>query len=80
MSSRTVERRLQEEGSSLRAIKDALRRDIALSRLEKSELPVAQLAANLGYADPSTFFRAFTAWTGLSPTAYRARARASASQ
>ena len=77
LSSRTVERRLHEEGSSLRAIKDALRRDIALSRLEKSDLSVAQIAANLGYADNSTFFRAFTNWTGLSPTAYRRRARAS---
>ena len=78
MSSRTVERRLHEEGSSLRAIKDALRRDIALSRLEKSDQPIAQLAATLGYADTSAFFRAFTGWTGLSPTAYRARARISA--
>jgi AraC-like DNA-binding protein len=75
MSARTVERRLHEEGSSLRAIKDALRRDIALSRLEKSDQRVAQLAANLGFADPSAFFRAFTGWTGLSPTAYRARVK-----
>ena len=76
LSSRTVERRLHEEGSSLRAIKDALRRDMALSRLQKSEQSVAQIAASLGYADTSTFFRAFTTWTGVSPTAYRSRARA----
>src|SRR5438132_4628193 len=75
LSSRTVERRLHEEGSSLRAIKDALRRDMALSRLQKSEQSVGQIAASLGYADTSTFFRAFTAWTGLSPTAYRRRAK-----
>jgi AraC-like DNA-binding protein len=75
LSSRTVERRLHEEGSSLRAIKDALRRDLALSRLEKSDQSVALLAANLGYADTSAFFRAFIGWTGLSPTAYRSRIR-----
>jgi AraC-like DNA-binding protein len=75
LSPRTVERHLHEEGSSLRAIKDALRRDIALSRLEKSELSIAQIAANLGYADNSTFFRAVTGWTGFSPSAYRRRAR-----
>ena len=75
LSSRTVERRLHEEGSNLRAIKDALRRDMALARLQKSDQSVAQIAANLGYADTSTFFRAFTSWTGLSPTAYRRRAR-----
>ena len=76
LSSRTVERRLHEEGSSLRAIKDALRRDVALSRLQKSDLSVAQIAASLGYADTSTFFRAFTTWTGISPTVWRSRARA----
>lgn len=73
LSTRTVERRLHEEGSSLRAIKDALRRDLALSRLRKSDQSVAQIAAGLGYADTSAFFRAFTAWTGASPTAYRKR-------
>jgi len=78
LSSRTVERRLQEEGSSLRAIKDALRRDLALARLEKTDQPVARIAASLGYADTSTFFRAFTSWTGLPPTAYRARIRKAA--
>jgi len=74
LSARTVERRLLEEGSSLRAIKDALRRDMALSRLRASDQSVAQIAAGLGYADTSTFFRAVTAWTGTSPTAYRKRA------
>ena len=75
LSSRTVERHLHEEGSSLRAIKDALRRDIALSRLEKSDQSVADLAAALGYAETSAFFRAFTTWTGMSPSAYRSRTR-----
>jgi AraC-like DNA-binding protein len=74
LSTRTVERRLHEEGSSLRAIKDALRRDLAMSRLQKSDQSVAQIAASLGYADTSAFFRAFTVWTGASPTAYRRRA------
>jgi len=77
MSSRTVERRLHEEGSSLRAIKNALRRDIALSRLEKSDESVERIASNVGYADASTFFRAFTAWTGTSPSAWRSRSKRS---
>lgn len=71
VSSRTVERRLHEEGSSLRAIKNALRRDIALARLEKSDESVARIASNVGYTDASAFFRAFTSWTGTSPSAYR---------
>ena len=73
LSTRTVHRRLQEESSSLRAIKDATRCDQALARLEQSRAPIAQISADLGYADSSTFFRAFTSWTGVSPSAYRRR-------
>jgi len=73
LSPRTLHRRLQEEGSSYRAIKDALRRDLALSRLEKTSEPIAQIAADLGFSEPSTFFRAFQGWTGIAPTTYRRR-------
>ena len=71
MSPRTLHRRLEEEGASFRGIKEALRRDIALARLTKTRQPIAQVAADLGYADTSAFYRAFTAWTGLSPERYR---------
>jgi AraC-like DNA-binding protein len=73
LSTRTLHRRLQAEHSSLRAIKDALRRDQALAQLGKTAKPIARISAELGYADPSAFFRAFTSWTGLSPSAYRRR-------
>jgi len=73
LTPRTLNRRLEAEGSSFRAIKDALRRDIALTRIAKSTQPVATLAADLGYADPSAFYRAFVGWTGVSPSAYRRR-------
>ncbi len=75
LSLRTVQRRLELEGSSFRAIKSALRRDIALARVEKSVLPIAGIALELGYAEPSAFFRAFVDWTGESPTRYRKRHR-----
>lgn len=73
MSSRNLHRRLQDENSSFRAIKNALRRDIALSQIEKTDQPISQIAANLGFSEPSTFFRAFQTWTGLAPTEYRNR-------
>lgn len=76
LSPRTLHRRLEEEGSSFRAIKDALRRDLALSRLTKTSQPLGQIAADLGFADPSAFFRAFVSWTGTSPSLYRKRLRA----
>ncbi|WP_414635646.1 AraC family transcriptional regulator [Aromatoleum sp.] len=71
LSPRTLHRRLEDEGSSFRIIKDALRRDIALSRLTKTAQPVAAIAAELGYADTSAFYRACVAWTGMSPERFR---------
>ncbi|HMT79874.1 MAG TPA: AraC family transcriptional regulator [Azonexus sp.] len=71
LSPRTIHRRLEEEGSSFRGIKDALRRDMALSRLTKTRDSIAKVAADLGYADTSAFYRAFVDWTGMAPVHYR---------
>ncbi|UCV15348.1 AraC family transcriptional regulator [Quatrionicoccus australiensis] len=71
LSPRSVHRRLEEEGSSFRAIKDALRRDMALARLAKSDDAIARIAADLGYADTSAFYRACVEWTGMAPLHYR---------
>ena len=75
LSPRTLHRRLEEEGSGFRTIKEATRRDIAYARLAKTQHPVANIAAELGYADPSTFYRAFVAWSGMSPERFRNQAR-----
>jgi len=71
LSPRSVHRRLEEEGSSFRAIKDALRRDMALARLAKTDDAIARIAADLGYADTSAFYRACVEWTGMAPLHYR---------
>jgi AraC-like DNA-binding protein len=78
LSPRSVHRRLEEEGSSFRAIKDALRRDLALARLSKTPDAIARIAADLGYADPSAFYRAFVDWTGMAPAHYRRKLAAQA--
>jgi AraC-like DNA-binding protein len=74
LSTRTLHRRLEEEGTTFREIKDGLRREIALARLAKGGDSVADIAAALGYSEPSAFFRAFQGWTGLAPSVYRKRA------
>ncbi|MBP8169998.1 MAG: AraC family transcriptional regulator ligand-binding domain-containing protein [Azonexus sp.] len=71
LSPRTIHRRLEDEGASFRSIKDALRRDMALSRLTKTRDSIADVAADLGYADTSAFYRAFVEWTGMAPVHYR---------
>lgn len=72
MSVATLQRRLLAEGSSCQAIKDELRRDLAIHTLEQTRLPLTTLAERLGYAELSVFHRAFKKWTGVSPGAYRA--------
>jgi AraC-like DNA-binding protein len=74
---RTLHRRLRDEGTSFRAIRAALRRELALARLERTRHSVADIAAELGYSEPSAFFRAFQGWTGEAPSAHRRRRGAS---
>ena len=75
LSPRTLHRRLAQEGTSYRALRDAVRREQALQLLEKTTQSIAEIAAALGYSEPSAFFRAFVGWTGMAPTVYRNRNR-----
>ena len=70
-SVRTLNRRLAEEGTHFQAVKDGLRRDIAVHRLASSNTGVAALAFELGFSDATGFCRAFRQWTGSSPSEYR---------
>ena len=70
-SLRTLSRRLGEEGTSFQAIKDELRRDVAIQRLTKTRIPVSIIGSQIGFSDPTSFHRAFKQWTGSPPRAYR---------
>jgi AraC-like DNA-binding protein len=67
----TLHRKLAEEGSSLREIRDVLRRDLAIRYLAETELSIADIGAAVGFAEPSAFRRAFKQWTGVRPGEYR---------
>jgi AraC-like DNA-binding protein len=71
VSTSTLQRHLAGEGTSFQALKDELRRDIAIVRLNTSTVPLATLASELGFADSAAFQRAFKCWTGSAPGAYR---------
>lgn len=75
ISVRTLNRRFAEEGTHFQAVKDGLRRDIAVHRLTNSNTGVAALAFDLGFADATGFCRAFKQWTGSSPLHYRKGSR-----
>lgn len=73
MSVSTLQRHLATEGTSFQSLKDQLRRDLAIVRLNTSTVPLAALAEELGFADSAAFQRAFKAWTGGAPGSYRRR-------
>jgi AraC-like DNA-binding protein len=69
----TLKRRLRDEGLGFQAIKDNLRRDVAIEFLSDPQLTLPEIANRLGFAEASSFQRAFKAWTGLAPGVYRLR-------
>ncbi|KAB2700563.1 MULTISPECIES: AraC family transcriptional regulator [Brucella] len=71
MSVPTLRRRLRGEGQSFGTIKDELRFVIAERFLQENRLSVAEVAAELGYSEPSAFYRAFHKWMGQSPGRFR---------
>ncbi|MBS0446014.1 MAG: AraC family transcriptional regulator [Proteobacteria bacterium] len=71
MSTATLQRHLASERTSFQSLKDELRRDIAIVRLNTSGVPLAELALDLGFSDSAAFQRAFKAWTGSAPGSYR---------
>ena len=70
LAPRTLQRRLEEEGTHLRQVFDALREERARV-LGREDRTVEELASMLGYADTRGFLRAFKRWTGTTPSRYR---------
>ena len=66
-SERSLQRRLQEEGTSFREVVDEARRELALGYLGDRRLAVSEVAYLLGYAEAGAFVRAFKRWTGRTP-------------
>ncbi|AXQ30098.1 AraC family transcriptional regulator [Solimonas sp. K1W22B-7] len=73
VSVRTLQRRLADGGSSFDEMVEIIRRDLALQYLAQDHLSLTEIASLLGYAELSTFSRAFKRWTADSPRTYRRR-------
>lgn len=71
MPTRTLKRKLQEEGTSYRKIVDELRAQIAIRYLRETRLTVEEIAAALGYSEAASFRHAFRRWTSKSPGKFR---------
>lgn len=73
VSRQTIYRRLKKENQTFEGVLDSLRRRVALDQLAEQSRTVSEIAFELGFADASSFSRAFRRWTGMFPTAYRAQ-------
>jgi AraC-like DNA-binding protein len=74
ISSRTLQRRLEEEGTSFQQLRDDTRRELAQQYLrEPGGSSLIRIAALLGFEDQSNLSRACKRWFGESPGQYRAR-------
>jgi AraC-like DNA-binding protein len=73
MSARNMQRHLAEEGTSFKDLLNEARDTLGRSYVEEGRLSVTEIAFVLGFADTSTFSRAFKRWTGKSPREYAPR-------
>jgi AraC-like DNA-binding protein len=71
VSVRGLRRKLQSEGESFQHLKDKVRRDAAVKKLVLDEIPIRDVAADLGFSGTAAFCRAFKAWTDATPQEYR---------
>lgn len=71
VTTRTLRRKLKEEGTTYRQILDRLRRDLAIHLLTDEALSVAVVSQRTGFAEPAAFCRAFKRWMGVAPSAYQ---------
>jgi AraC-like DNA-binding protein len=78
MSPRTLQRRLQEVGSSFQRVLDEARHQMARYYLGNSVLELNEAAYLLGYEDANSFARAFRGWEGMPPGHWRETHRAAA--
>ena len=73
VSPRSLQRLLNEEGVSYSDLLGRCRCKAACQALERTQQSIKDIAAALGYSDPTHFTRAFRRWTGTAPLAYRSQ-------
>ncbi len=73
VSQRSLQAKLNEEGTTYQAVLDSVRQQLATAYLEDDTMSLAEITFLLGYADQSAFNHAFRKWAGDSPPRYRER-------
>lgn len=71
MNSRTLQRKLNEEGTGYQEVLNELRLELATYYLKKSDLSIDDVGSKLGFAEARSFHRSFKQWTGQTAGAFR---------
>ncbi|OBA47871.1 MULTISPECIES: AraC family transcriptional regulator [Nocardia] len=71
VSTSTLKRRLSDEGTTFRELRQTFLRERAMLRLLDGSMSVSEIAGDLGYSDLTNFSHAFKRWTGRSPSKFR---------
>lgn len=71
MSVQSLRRRLEEEGSSYRNLKEEIRREAAITWLRDERIPISEISRMCGFAETNGLSRAMKSWVGVSPSVYR---------
>lgn len=72
LTGRSLQRRLEDEGTTFNKLRETVRRELA-ERYLADGLAISEISFLLGFSEPSAFFRAFKRWTGETPQVWRAR-------
>ncbi|GAB3287374.1 AraC family transcriptional regulator [Parahaliea aestuarii] len=73
MSPQTLRRKLTEEGTQFKQLKDELRREFVKDALRRSHRALEDIAEQAGFSETSSLIRAFKRWTGMTPNTFRRR-------
>jgi len=71
VSTRKLQRQLQEKGTSFLSLLKETRKNIAIEYIRDKDMDLTEIAFLLGYAEQSTFSRSFKKWTGKPPSKFR---------
>lgn len=71
VSSRTLQRKLREEGTSYQELLEETQRSLAEFYLRKPEIAICEVSYLLGFSQASAFHRAFRRWTGMTVKEFR---------
>lgn len=71
MSAQSLRRRLEDEGTSYRSIKEEIRREAAIQWLRDENISISEVSRMCGFAETNGLSRAMKSWVGMTPSDYR---------